>query len=312
MSCALEESIFNEASLKNITLFLLLSTFVTVFSIATNLICFITLIKRRTLQTPSNILVTGLCFSDLLLGLLVQPISLTYLFFIRTQKVHIASLQMVVVATAHTFIGLSFTYTTIINIDRFFAVCHPFKYFEKATRYTHLRVVVAVFFTWLIYVFLNNLILQQLVFQVLTMAYIVVALVCMLATNVEMIKVINKQNVAMRSVRVIANHRASRCHIQRQHKERSKAYTCIIITVAFFVCNIPLLVMFIYSTRTGVYCWSPYGVFIGNLWANFLTTVNSSINPVIYCIRMKAIRKAAKALLCGRHSDDVSSINQSN
>ena len=311
MSCALQESIFNEASFKNITLFLLLNTVVTVFSIATNLLCFITLIKRRTLQTPSNILVTGLCFSDLLFGLLVQPISLTYLFFIRTQKVNIATLQMAVVAAAHIFIGLSFTYTTIINIDRFLAVCYPFKYFEKATQHTHLRVVIIAFVIWLAYAFLKILILQQLVFQVLAMVYVVVAFICMLATNVEMIKVIIKQNTAIRSVRAIANHSVSRCHIQQQCKERSKAYTCIIITVAFFVCHIPLTVMYIYRTNTDVYCWSTYEVFIGNLWANFLTTVNSLINPIIYCVRMKAMRKAAKALLCGRHSDDVSSINPS-
>ena len=311
MSCALQESIFNEASFKNIALFLLLNIVVTFFSIVTNLLCFITLIKTRSLQTPSNILVTGLCFSDLLLGLLVQPISLTYLFFIRIQKVNITSLQMVGMAAAHIFIGLSFTYTTIINIDRFLAVSYPFKYFEKATRHTHLRAVIAAVVTWLTYVFLNILILRQLVFQVLTMVYVFVALICMLATNVEMIKVINKQNTAMRSVRAIANHRVSRCHIQQQCKERSKAYTCIIITVAFFVCHIPLTVMYIYRTNTDVYCWSTYEVFIGNLWAHFLTTVNSFINPIIYCIRMKAMRKAAKALLCGRHSDDVSNINPS-
>ena len=310
MSCPWLEIAVNEVSLTNISVFLPLDTIFASVSVVANLLCLATLIRTTSLHTPSNILIAGLCFSDLLIGLLQQPMLLSYLFIIRTRQLHSTSHLMVAFVVSQTCIGLSFTYTTIINIDRYLAICHPFKYYAKATHRTHLRTIFATFVIWLLYTLFDRLLLWQTMMQVLRSTYAALALASILATNIEVMKVINRQNTAMRSILTIPSNRTSRCHIQRQFTERNKAYTCAIVTTVYLFCGIPILAIFLYIIRSGTLCWGSYQIFVATLWANFLVTLNSFMNPVIYCIRVKTIRKAIKKLVCG--NNDVSSFNQSN
>ena len=306
MSCSLQESLFAEKSLTNISVFIPLDAVVAVFSVTANLLCLVTLVKKKSLQTPSNILIAGLCFSDTLVGLLIQPLSISYLAFIRIQKVHNESLLMAVFLFSHALIGLSFTYTTIINIDRYLAICHPFKYTANATRSTHIRIAIATFVISAIGLLLDRFFLWQLIVEVFRITFTAIALLSIIVTNIEVIKVISRQNTAMRSATATANNQTSRGDFRRKRKERSKAYACITATGIFVLCYIPTLVIFFHHIRIGSLCWKSYVHFIINLWASFLINLGSFINPIIYCIRIKSIRKAVKTLFCRKNSDRVS------
>ena len=306
MSCSLQGILFTEKSFINISVFIPLNAVVAVFSVTINLLCLVTLVKETSLQTPSNILIAGLCVSDVLVGFLIQPISITYLAFIQIQKVHNESLLKAVFLLTHAFVGLSFTYTTVINIDRYFAICHPFKYIANATRLTHLRITIATFAIWMICLLIDTFFLRQLIIEVFRITYVAIALLSIIASNIEMIRVISRQNTAMRPVAAIANRQTAGGDFRRKRKERSKAYACIIATATFVLCYIPILVIFFHQIRTSTLCWRSYEQFIINLWASFLINLSSFINPIIYCIRVKTIRRAAKTILCRKNSDDVS------
>ena len=305
MSCPKAGLIFKEPSTTNITVFIMLDAIIAVFTVITNLLCILTLIKTKSLHVPSNMLIAGLCLSDVLVGLIVQPILITYLFYVRFDKVNHRPLIAAVYITSQACAGLSFTYTIIINIDRYIAICHPFKYYAKATCRTHILVVITTSVVWLIYVCLDVFFLLQLAFEMFRIAYIAFALFVIFAANIKVIKVIKRQSAAVRNIQEIINNCTQRGNIRKQNRERSKAYTCIIITSVFLFCYIPTIVIFLYSLYIGTFCWDKDAIFVANLWSYFLVSLNSFINPVIYCIRITGIREAAKKIYCNRSSDNV-------
>lgn len=303
MSCPTRGVIFAEPSTTNITVFIPFDTIIAVFTVTSNIICMITLVKTKCLHTPSNMLIIGLCISDILVGIVVQPINISFLYLVRYEKVRSQSMLTAVYFTSQGCAGLSFTFTIIINIDRYIAICHPFRYYEKATCRTHLTVVITTCVVWLIYICLDKFLLLNIVFEVFRMTYVALALVVLFAANMEIIKVLKRQNKAICTIQRIANHGTR--DFRRQKRDRSKAFTCSIITAFFLFCYLPTVALFAYFVLKGSFCWFTHEIFITNLWSYFLVSLNSFMNPVIYCIRLKGIRKAAKAMICRRDKDLV-------
>eukprot|EP00112_Aurelia_sp_Birch-Aquarium-sp1_P018391 Seg438.13 transcript_id=Seg438.13/GoldUCD/mRNA.D3Y31 product="SWI/SNF-related matrix-associated actin-dependent regulator of chromatin subfamily A containing DEAD/H box 1B" protein_id=Seg438.13/GoldUCD/D3Y31 len=113
--------------------------FVTVIA---NALLIITLMKTRTLHTPSNVLVGALCATDLLTGLISQPMYLAIL--LRLQLGLDASLFYYPFwYPVQIFSGYSAWLILFVTIDRYLAICYPFEYCQHATckRYSYFLVL---------------------------------------------------------------------------------------------------------------------------------------------------------------------------
>jgi len=103
-----------------------------VLIIISNGMFLITLIRKASLHTVSNILLGALSLSDLLIGTILEPFGIFQLVKL-SQLQYNAQLFAIKVLLSHSLIGLSFLYVTLITCDRYLAICHPFKYLRYAT-----------------------------------------------------------------------------------------------------------------------------------------------------------------------------------
>ena len=77
-------------------------------------------------------------------------------------------------------------------------------------------------------------------------------------------------------------------------RHRSRSYTVVMILSVFLVCYLPVTVVKAIASNQATSMQARELAFD---WTNLLVLLNSSINPVIYCIRLQKIRDQMKRLL---------------
>ena len=118
MTLKCKDFILRGADIKNnIIAFLIIDIFFTIMAIIGNSIFVITLIKKRSLHTPSNVLLGSLCFSDLIVAFIAQPIHLSFHIKMLIDSSINATLLEVSIAAAQFCIGLSFLFAIIVTFD---------------------------------------------------------------------------------------------------------------------------------------------------------------------------------------------------
>ena len=109
-----------------------------IFAFLSNLAIIVTVVKTPSLQRPSNILLCSLATSDCLVGLVAQPLFVTWWMLIqRVEHYSCLYLQPLTLAAliARMFpTGLSLANLTVVSLDRCYALCRPFAYRAKVTK----------------------------------------------------------------------------------------------------------------------------------------------------------------------------------
>ena len=109
-----------------------------IFAFLSNFAIIVTALKTPSLQRPSNILLCSLATSDCLVGLVAQPLFVTWWMLIqRVEDYSCLYLQPLTLAAliARMFpTGLSLANLTVVSLDRCYALCRPFAYRAKVTK----------------------------------------------------------------------------------------------------------------------------------------------------------------------------------
>ena len=272
----------------------IIPAFVTVIS---NGLLIVTLIKVRTLHTPSNVLIGALCVTDLLNGLLAQPLFLTTL--VQLQLGHDASLlyELLVIAV-HTLGGMSLLVLVLVTADRYLAICHPFKYLQFITCKRYMYLLPTGLPPGIAYIFMSDLLRK--IFDIGSCAF---AAGVMIICYGSIYKITRKQTRVTINMGTIGDEEQRREHETKENK--SKAYTVLIITVCFIICYSPFITYYSVIPLSAPICNVSTEMFIFFSWAHMLLLLNSFVNPILYCIRLSAIRIAMKTLISRRDNENA-------
>ena len=268
---------------------------IAVFVVALNGIFIIVLLKNRSLQTSSNAVLGCLCSSDLLVGIFtIIVLALHNLIMYGQGSYERITLYNAFITMYLGFTGLSSLCMILVNLDRYFAICHPYKYIKYATPKLYTIVFIC---TCLVYALANTVsfamdkiyraIWEEVIFAIIFTATMTVLIYC-----------------NWKILRVIARHRREIASVERHsHGQNSgfqgetKRYRIIVILVILFaICKLPQILFYLL-------------VFIGNLRVTLpliifsyvfscLLLVNSLVNPLIFCFSVKCFCTAVKTLFC--------------
>ena len=251
--------------------------------------------KNESLRTISNGFLASLCVADFLAGLVVDPMYIAIRVFVQPRQGSILSkvIQMVWIhSTAATVSNLC-----CVSVDRFIAICFPFRYQDIITKKRCYTVIIMV---WLISLFLPfSRILEEnattfgdfwlsllfiffaLPLTVVTFCYFWIFTVA--KKQAGRIKRENLQNVnEMNSpVRAIQNHKAIK--------------TIGFVLGVYIVSWMPFLVLSVvhYVTASDK-CFSNKLVYIVWPWLEAVGLTSSAINPWIYFFRNGEFREALR------------------
>ncbi|XP_078353843.1 adenosine receptor A2a-like [Oculina patagonica] len=251
-----------------------------------NVLILITIWKTSSLQSAGNILLANLAVSDLAVGLVGHPLFIAALL-VRIYNSSNLSLRLwVVFNTLISFLcGASFFTITAIGVDRLLALELHLRYKVLVTPF---RVIWVIIFTWVIPGILSTLrlwtsgltynALSPLIFTLLVLNSVVyVKIYLIVRRHLTQIRNQPQGNLHNRSI------------FSMQGFKRS-ALNTFLVYILLLCCYLP-------------YTIALQGFFAGlNILVNVrhvITTIvllNSSLNPVLYCWRVREIRTAMKQL----------------
>ncbi|XP_078360801.1 melanocortin receptor 5-like [Oculina patagonica] len=247
--------------------------------------------KTSSLPKPLKTLLLSLAVSDLGVGLVVQPCYIGLLIMWLQKNTESNSMKNTFYIVTNIFALASFCGVVALSVDRFLAIHLHLRYQELVT---HKRVVAVVISIWMFSVFISlfgvfaNRTSYEVVFNVIFS-------LCLISTTIVYYKIY----VAVR--RHTNQIQALQVHQESQNDEmtnfarlRKSAVVTFYVYIVFLICYLPgycmIIAQFILpeTSKTIV-------AFVLYSWT--LMFFNSSLNPVIYCWKMRHIRQAIVDIL---------------
>ena len=266
------------------------NNFLTHTSIMLNIVTIYAIHKTSAIAKTLKTLLLSLACSDVAVGLFSQPI---YTFFLvkwfQPDNIN-CDIYQVLNISAHLFSIASFLGVVAVGVDRFLAVHLHLRYQELVT---HRRVVVVVIGKWVYSAFVSLMIFwgflstQQLINLVGAALGFIIALL-----------------VYIRLYFTVRRHKNQIQCMQIQevtHSDEIKNFIALIkSTVSIFYVYLLLLIcylpFFIFSAVMRMY-GSSIALKQFFLYSMTLVFINSSLNPVIYCWKMRHVRHAIMNIL---------------
>ena len=252
-----------------------------------NSLIFVALHKESSLHPPSKLLYRCLATTDLLVGLVNQPLYAAYWMSVVYEHWSFCRYARdATVISSYVLCGVSLMTMTAISVDRLLAMLLGLRYKEIVTlrrTYIILAIVWVVCLVAGLFSYLNYRI--GLWYRIITIPS------CLVISVASYTKIF----------RALTHHRAQiQDHVQRQPSQpnalnmaryRKAVYNAIWVQLALVVCYVPQfivrIVIFLSAKR-----FSNFFLICG--MATVLIFFNSTLNPFLYCWKISEVRRAVK------------------
>lgn len=293
-NCITRLNLSKSAITANLSFITAIDTMAAILTIFLCLVFMVTLVKTRALHTPSNMLLGGLCISDILVGIVVQPVFL--LDIIQKNRCAITrSVSFALQVAVALCCGWSFLFVLLITLDRFAAIHYPFRYEAAATVKTHVIIAVSATLFWAIFSTVTVLV-DYTFFLYGYMATGILAAISIIACYVSIVRIMLKHRhpaIALGTISEEDGQIRNQAQNENQRRERDQTHVVASILCLFLVCFLPMLVYHLYKLiyKPNKDKVAKYRLTV-TPWVDFCMLVNSCLNPVVYYIRSKVIREA--------------------
>ena len=254
-----------------------------------NMLILFALQKEYTLSASSRILFRSLAASDLCVGLVSQPLFVISILLISNGHWEVCQLMRYVTYVASTTLcGVSLLTVTAISMDRLLVLLLKSKYSLTVT-YTRVKVVVV--FVWIFSLSVSTayLVSRRIFF---TMSCVVIMLsIFISAYSYSSIFILLRRR---QRLKIQANCRGqiNSFQLQRERRYQSTVFSALWFHFALFICYLPFSVLEAMAVAIG----TPLPVFIAGAFTGTLIYLNSMINPLLYCWKIKEVRQAVKQI----------------
>ena len=270
------------------------NTFLLFTSMVLNIITIQALRKIPAFPKPLKTFLISLAVSDLGVGLLVHPLHIARLLI----AVESANQRLYnTVYTAHGFFAnllctASFLGIFALTVDRFLAIHLHLRYRELVT---YRRVVAVVISVWVFSSCISLFVVNRTLENVLDIITITSGAVCLTTTRLIYCKIYSivrhhTNQHALQLQEVSQNQNGEMANAARLKKTELATFY---VYVVFLACLLPFL-----CVRTAIRMHGESVLRIHLLhYSMTLVFLNSSLNPLIYCWKMRNIRQAVKSVL---------------
>ena len=253
---------------------------------------------RKTPSLSKNLktLLLSLAVSDLGVGIIVQPLYVAKLIIDSKDNNEISTEPQNAIYTAcliptHLFCFATFFIVTVLCADRFMAIHFYFRY---QTLVTHKRVVAVVVSVWAVSA-VFPLVRLLVPWNIMYAVFGISESACIIAATFFSVRIYLSVRRHLNERQVLQLQQASQTgHIINTERLRKFAIMAAHVCLILMVCYLPMTVVLVYVVTSGSNNVETH------LLLNFgltLVFVNSSLNPLIYCWKVKHIRHTIIGLL---------------
>ena len=241
--------------------------------------------KESSLNPPSKLLLRNLAATDLCVGLISEPLLAMFELSLVSERWNVCVFAVFASSIAgYTFSGVTLLTMTAISVDRLLALLLGLRYRHVVTLKTMYIVVIAF---WLGSSAVSAVQLWN--FAALRWySYLVIPL-CQATSAFCYIKIFRTLSHLRQQTHTGTENRLD---MARYKRAVSSALWLQFILV---ICYLPFaLVNIVLSVTTSSQSAMPSSLFVARSFAIVLTFLNSSLNPILYCWKIRPVRQAVK------------------
>jgi len=245
-------------------------------------------------STPHMIMLCSLAVSDFLVGLVAQPIYIAK----ELTKDHYA--HYVSVMMGYSLSGVSFLTITAITVDRFLALHYHMRY---ATLVTESRVKYTLIIIWLSNFLMSCFNLWNTrVHSLITGVIVIICLIISTFFYVKIYRIVRRHQLQIYAQQQAVQSSDAENNLNIVRLKRSVMNT-FVFYIALIICYLPAHVLSTVQGLSHMNDWPTEWEF-----AKTAVFMNSSINPLLYCWRLRelreAVEKTARQILCKEREEN--------
>ena len=259
-----------------------------------NTLILIALHKEISLHPPSKVLLRNLAVTDLCVGIIAQPSHVAFWLSLLQDMRLVCRFANIVTMTVSTILcGVSLSTTSAISVDRLLALLMRLRYRQVVNLK---RVYVAVIGIWVCSI--CTAIMSQWLYTVWLILVIIFTSLCLSVSVYSYTRIFLRMRYHQSQVRCNAQEQANQTISLNITRYRKTVSTAMWVQLAMVACYLPYIVVLPYSQygeerRIG----QSLTLDVAVDFASTLIFFNSSLNPILYCWKIKEVRRAVKDTL---------------
>ena len=282
-----------EGRLSDLIFVSVLNIFLSITAFLGNILILVALHKRTSLNKPAHLLFRNLAVTDLCVGIIAQPLFAAYLMSVVTERWDICYYaDFAHLISGIILCGVSLLTLTAISVDRLLALLLGLRYTYIVTMR---KAYVSVIVMWILSASIGaaNYSFHSLIFGWST--FIIISL-CVVISSLCYAKIFFTLRGRQFHVQDGAFQRKLNQKVTLNIARYRKAvYNALWVLVTLLVCYLPFCMAIVLRPESPAKSEIPFSVYYLAENITFsLLLANSSLNPFLYCWRIREVRKAVK------------------
>ena len=260
----------------------------TLFSVTAflgNSLILVSLHKESSLHPPSKLLYRCLATTDLLVGLVAQPLyatlSFSYSWTLEDWRLIFYYTNNAVIITSHMLCGVSLLTMTAISVDRLLALLLGLRYRQIVTL-KRTYIILANFWVLCLAASLSTIFKTNITFSY---GRILIP-ICLVISITSYTKIFSALRHHQAHVQDHSQQQPSQPSALNVARYRKAVYSALWVQLALVVCYAPYGIVETVLSKT--YSWHVREITI------VLVYFNSTLNPFLYCWKISEVRQAVK------------------
>ena len=264
---------------------LLLNTFLSITAFLGNTLILVALHKESSLHPPSKLLLRSLAITDLLVGIIVEPLNVAYLMSVKSQRWDICfNVNVALLIASYILCAVSLLVLTAISVDRLLALLLGLRYRQVVTlRSVYITVIVM----WVLpIVATTSYIWNPQLLSLLLYIHLSFCLSIIIFSYMKIFFTLRHYQIQV----TVAQEQPRQAIPLNIARYRKAVYSALWVQVTLFICYLPFGITQALTESVKV----SSSFYLAKTFSFTLVFLNSALNPFLYCWKMKEVRQAVK------------------
>ena len=267
-----------------------LNIFFSVTAFLGNTLILAALHKETSLHPPSKLLYRNLAITDLCVGIIAEPLYVTYFTSVVKERWDICYYaDWAASFSGLTLCAVSLLTLTAISVDRLLALLLGLRYRQVVTLR---RTSITVIGFWILSIVGASTIIWNLF--IFTWYQYIVAALCPVTTIFAYTKIFcTLRHNQIHVQNHVAQGQPSQAIPLNIARYRKAVYSALWVQVTLVVCYLPEAIVLALTPQRGI----PTSTYLAGQFTITVVFLNSSLNPLLYCWKIREVRQAVKETL---------------
>ena len=264
-----------------------LNTFLSITAFLGNTLILVALHKESSLHPPSKLLLRSLAITDLLVGIFVEPLNVAYLMSVKSQRWDICfNVNVALLIASYILCAVSLLVLTAISVDRLLALWLGLRYRQVVTlRSVYITVIVM----WVLpIVATTSYIWNPQLLLLLLYIHLSFCLSIIIFSYMKIFFMLRHYQIQV----TVAQEQPRQAIPLNIARYRKAVYSALWVQFTLFICYLPFGITQALTDLRSVRFSS--SVYLAKTFSFTFVFLNSALNPLLYCWKIKEVRQAVR------------------